>query len=130
MEWNKVTWYSWVAAVIVFGGAYAAGFYTGNQFGLAHTSAATTELGTSVIDDVTFACDAGKTIRAIFHAHDAQLLLSDGRNLTVSQAVSASGARYANADESFVFWTKGRTASITEASSTTFANCNLVMHPE
>ena len=32
----------------------------------------------------------------------------------VPQAMSASGARYANKDETFVFWNKGDTAFVTE----------------
>ena len=39
------------------------------------------------------------------------------------QAISASGARYANTDESFVFWTKGNTAFIEENHKTTFKDC-------
>src|SRR5581483_12293852 len=37
----------------------------------------------------------------------------------------ASGARYANADESFIFWNKGTTAFITENGQTTYANCSI-----
>ena len=53
------------------------------------------------------------------------LILSDGRTLSVPQAMSASGARYATADESFVFWNKGDTAFVTEGdpNQQTFANC-------
>ena len=52
------------------------------------------------------------------------LTLSDGRTLTLPQAISASGARYANQSESFVFWNKGDTAFITEGTSTTtYADC-------
>ncbi|MBU6323695.1 MAG: MliC family protein [Patescibacteria group bacterium] len=135
MEWNRVTWYSWVAAVIVFGGVYALGFYVGTRYEAAHapvtaSPSAAAQPANAVVNDVTFRCDGGKTVRAVFHPHDVQLLLSDGRNLTVPQAISASGARYANADESFVFWNKGDTAFITEASSTTFANCALMPQPE
>ena len=43
-----------------------------------------------------------------------ELKLSDGRSLKIPQAMSGSGARYANTDESFVFWNKGDTAFITE----------------
>jgi membrane-bound inhibitor of C-type lysozyme len=34
--------------------------------------------------------------------------------MELPQVISGSGARYANADESFVFWNKGDTAFITE----------------
>jgi membrane-bound inhibitor of C-type lysozyme len=73
----------------------------------------------------TFNCKAGKTIVATFSANAVKLKLSDGRSLTVPQAVSGSGARYANTDESFVFWNKGDTAFITEgkAKKETFSSC-------
>ncbi len=73
-----------------------------------------------------FACDDSKTISATFYLTDdkyVDLVLSDGRKLSVSRAISASGARYAKADESFVFWNKGDTAFVTENNTTTFLNC-------
>lgn len=73
----------------------------------------------------TFSCDAGKTVTASFYKSKVALVLSDGRSLTVPQAISASGARYANKDESFVFWNKGNTAFVTEGAPAvqTFSNC-------
>ena len=62
----------------------------------------------------TFACKGGKTIAANFGTNSVSLKLSDGRSFTLPQAMSGSGARYANADESLVFWNKGDTAFITE----------------
>jgi membrane-bound inhibitor of C-type lysozyme len=72
-----------------------------------------------------FKCKDGKSIEATFYADKVALKLSDGRTLTVPQAMSASGARYANADESFVFWNKGNTAFVTEGAdeATTYADC-------
>jgi len=49
--------------------------------------------------------------------------LSDGRSLTVPQTLSASGIRYANADESFIFWSKGITAFTEENGQQTYTNC-------
>ncbi|HET8581199.1 MAG TPA: MliC family protein [Candidatus Paceibacterota bacterium] len=75
---------------------------------------------------VTFACAAGKSITATFYPSDdshVDLVLSDGRSLSVPHAMSASGARYATADESFVFWNEGNTAFITEGGSQTFEGC-------
>ena len=73
-----------------------------------------------------FACDAGKTVNAVFSngtQSSVKLILSDGRELSVPQAVSGSGARYANSDESFVFWNKGNTAFIEENGKTTYSGC-------
>jgi membrane-bound inhibitor of C-type lysozyme len=77
---------------------------------------------------VLFKCAGGKTIQATFHLpadQDVSLVLSDGRKLDVLHAVSADGARYANADESFVFWNVGDTAFVQEKGKTTFDNCVL-----
>lgn len=79
---------------------------------------------------VVFNCDGGKAINATFYITDdkfVDLELSDGSRRSVPRAISASGARYANADESFVLWNKGNTAFITEGtdSETTYANCVL-----
>ena len=73
-----------------------------------------------------FTCSDGKTIAAIFHDGPqprVRLSLSDGRHRVLPQARSASGARYANADESFVFWNKGDTAFIEEHGTTTYRDC-------
>jgi membrane-bound inhibitor of C-type lysozyme len=72
---------------------------------------------------VVFNCADSKSIIATFYITDdkyVDLVLSDGRKLSVARAISASGARYANADESFVFWNKGDTAFITEGPDSLF----------
>ena len=73
-----------------------------------------------------FDCAGGSRITATFTggAHPSVALeLSDGRRLTVPAGLSGSGARYANADESFVFWNKGDTAFIEERGKTTYDDC-------
>lgn len=74
----------------------------------------------------SFDCEDGRKIQAVF-ATGAQpgvkLTLSDGRKMELPQAMAASGARYANRDESFVFWNKGRTAFIEEAGHQTYTGC-------
>jgi len=97
----------WVAAAIGYAGIAAAG-----------------EAGSPI--EASFACAGGKKIQAIFvnGAHPTvELALFDGRRLLLPQAASASGARYANADESFVFWNVGRTAFVEEAGQRTFTGC-------
>jgi hypothetical protein len=42
------------------------------------------------------------------------LELSDGRKMTLPQTISGSGIRYANSDESFVFFSKGEGALVLE----------------
>jgi putative hemolysin len=74
-----------------------------------------------------FACKDGKSIDATFvnaPSSSVRLVLSDGRKMTLPQAMSASGARYANKDESFVFWNKGNTAFIEEKGKTTYDGCS------
>lgn len=95
---------------------------------------APTSLGSSM-GVVSYSCDQGKTIAAeYFKGQDkpgqnggpprpggaVALDLSDGRNLTLKQTVSADGARYSDGDpnvqgdETFVFWSKGRAALVLE----------------
>jgi len=64
-----------------------------------------------------------KTFKLFSFKDKVEISLSDGRNMVLLQAISASGARYANTDESFVFWTKGDTAFIQEGDVTTYQNC-------
>jgi len=78
-----------------------------------------------IINSVTFNCAENKNINAIFFSSKVELTLSDGRTMFLAQAISASGARYANTDESFVFWNKGDTAFITEGTVATFNDCTL-----
>ncbi len=47
IEWNRVTWYSWLAAVIVFGGALAIGFYLGARWEQVHIERALTQMPAS-----------------------------------------------------------------------------------
>lgn len=70
-----------------------------------------------------FTCSRGKSIVAVFSTDSVELTLSDGRHLTLPQTRSASGARYANPDESFVFWNKGNTAFVQEDGITTYTGC-------
>ena len=74
-----------------------------------------------------FRCAAGKTVDAVFSngtRSSVALQLSDDRSLSLPQASSASGARYANADESFVFWNKGDTAFIEEKGRPGYSGCS------
>jgi membrane-bound inhibitor of C-type lysozyme len=89
-----------------------------------------TETARHRIAAATFACDGGKTITATFYASASRpatgkggppepggsvhLELSDGRALDLPQTISASGARYADAAESVVFWNRGNGAFIVE----------------
>ena len=76
---------------------------------------------------VTYKGADGKSITATFHLPEDALVdirLNDGRTMTLAHALSASGTRYANPDESFVFWNKGTTAFIQENDIPTFSDCN------
>lgn len=91
-----------------------------------------------LITSVEYVCDQGRTVSAEFYQGPASpgsastpptpggsviLTMDDGRHLQLSQTISADGARYANADESFVFWEKGKTAFIQENGIQTWSGC-------
>ncbi len=77
------------------------------------------------IATATFVCAAEKSIVAKFYPDEVALTLNDGRDLALPQVISGSGARYANADESIVFWNKGDTAFLTEGAddNITYKDC-------
>jgi membrane-bound inhibitor of C-type lysozyme len=146
IEWNKVTWYSKLIAVILF----VLTFYI--AFNLGKESAEIIQIPAPVqtiavvkpINTVSYSCDAGKKITAAFYQGESKpaisldqppipggsvaLKLSDGRSMTLPQTISADGERYANKDESFVFWGKGNGAFITEnnLNNTTYNNCVVI----
>lgn len=82
-------------------------------------------LAETPVASATFKCKEGKSIDATFYADSVELKLSDGRSLKLPQAMSGSGARYANKDETFVFWNKGDTAFVTEGTDDkqTYSDC-------
>lgn len=91
------------------------------------------------IAQFVFSCDGDASIDAAFYEGETinvepgeppiptgsvKLKLSDGRNLELAQTVSASGVRYANSDESFIFWTKGDAALVLEGNAEkNYTNC-------
>lgn len=74
---------------------------------------------------VNYLCEGGSSIVAAYNNTDenVSLSLSDERIMTLDQVVSDDGARYANADESIVFWSVGDQAFLDENGVTTFAEC-------
>ena len=64
---------------------------------------------------------AGKLVlRNLFREHAIAIDFHEGTQ-RLDQVVSASGARYANAGETIVFWTKGATATLQRAGAPAFA---------
>lgn len=132
IEFNKVTWYSKLLSLLVVIGTLFLGFYLGQKYGSIEycpmpSIVFGSESGTAdkVINAVVFNCSDNKRISAVFYERKVVIDLSDGRNMTLPQAISASGARYANSDETFVFWNKGDTAFVLESDKETYSNCIL-----
>ena len=73
-----------------------------------------------------FTCDGSEALKAVFTDYAVRLTLSDGRSIHVPQTTSASGARYSNPDDSFVFWNKGDTAFVEERGARTYSDCKRV----
>lgn len=93
----------------------------------------------TLVAEASYSCDGEKTISAAFYRGlsvpssvpgeppqpngSVELILTDGRRLNLPQTISADGGRYANVDESLVFWSKGYGAFITENGTMTYSNC-------
>lgn len=70
-----------------------------------------------------YRCDDNKFIIADYFDQEVTLRLSDNRLMILPQTISASGVRFADENEVFVFWNKGNTAFIDELNEQTFSNC-------
>ncbi len=90
---------------------------------------------------VSYVCKNSKTIEAVYFVGTpvatvpseppvptgrVDIVLSDGRTLSLPQTISASGIRYANGDESIIFWSKGNGAFLMENNKETYMDCMLV----
>ena len=89
------------------------------------------------ISTVQYSCEQGRSLVAEYFDGPTRtapsgmpmpgghvvLTLPGGKRLTLPQTMSGSGIRYANADKSFVFWSKGNTAFVEEGPAQTYAGC-------
>lgn len=118
IEWNKVTKFSQVVAIILFVGVYYYGFYLGSQV-------RTAKIFGEKVNDVVFVCDAGKSIHAVFYKQGVHVSIPKEEDEFLLQTISGSGARYARSDESLVFWNKGDEALIMRNNQMDFSfkNC-------
>lgn len=75
---------------------------------------------------VTYVCPNGDEIPASFDntAGTVTFTLPGGEPTTLPHAMSADGARYANSDESLVFWNVGDSVMIEQNGVTTYQNCS------
>lgn len=102
------------------------------------------EAESKLVGQAAYQCDDGKTITADFYTGEntvvepgqapvptgkVRLFLDNGEDFELLQTISADGARYANSDESFVFWDKGDKALVLENGvEVNYKNC-VASHP-
>ncbi len=117
-----MTKFSQIVAIIVFVAVFFVGFMLGRKF------ESVSILGEPV-NSVKFICAENKVIAADFYKNFVHLKFGGGEMMYLPQTISASGARYANPDESLVFWNKGDTAFVTEGdpSNITYKDCNVLI---
>lgn len=115
-----------VAVLLILGGGF---YYLMNKNSTSTTSESTAPAPTAgggQVIQAEYTCEDDKTIQATFNNHtdmSADLVLSDGTEVALPLAPSGSGARYANEDESIVFWTQGNTAFLEENGTQTYTDC-------
>jgi len=93
-----------------------------------------------LIATATYTCDGGKTITAAYYqgppapqpqpgeppmSNDTvRLTFDNGLTMTLKRTISADGVRFANANESFVFWNKGNDALVLQdGEQKDYTNC-------
>jgi membrane-bound inhibitor of C-type lysozyme len=81
----------------------------------------------SPISTLKFVCDDKRTIRVVVYKHFAHLETQSWNVSYLPQTLYASGVRYANDDDSVVFWIKDKVAYIAEGTpdNITYKGCTL-----
>jgi membrane-bound inhibitor of C-type lysozyme len=116
IEWNKVTRLSQIVAVVLFVVVYVVGFQIGRIFENKHIFG-------NPMTQAKFVCEGDKTIYTDFYDRIVHLKVPGQKDIYLPQTISASGARYANKDGSFVFWNKGDTAFVEQNGTITISGC-------
>lgn len=82
-------------------------------------------MGTSVneANRVTYRCDNGGQIDAVFSDADVTFSLSDGRTFTLLKASAGSDIKFSNRDGSVVLWTKDYSAFLEENDESVYTGC-------
>jgi membrane-bound inhibitor of C-type lysozyme len=70
-----------------------------------------------------YECDGSKNIEVRYQDKIVNIVLNDKRKFTLKQTLSASGIRFANKDESVIFWSKGTSAFLEENNNVTYEQC-------
>ncbi len=118
IKWKEVTRFSQAVAVVLFVVVFFLGFSLGrgfeNNFILGAPS-----------NSAEFTCADEKVINVDFYENFVRLEMRVWEKVYLPQTISASGARYANREETVVFWNKGNTAFVTEGSpdNITYKDC-------
>lgn len=115
IEWNRVTRLSQIVAVVLFVGVFVWGFCLGTRF-------QTQKILGERVSQAKFVCPKGESLSANFYDRMVQLEF-EGQTMYLPQTISASGARYANKDESFIFWNKGNSAFIERNGKIVLEDC-------
>lgn len=99
-----------------------------------------TKTNLTLLNTTQYLCDGSKFITAAYYEGQkteskpgeppipsgrVEVSLDGAASTTLVQTISASGIRYANTDESFVFWSKGKEALImrNNAMDLSYTNC-------
>jgi membrane-bound inhibitor of C-type lysozyme len=116
IKWNEVTRLSQIVAIVLFLAVFGVGFYVGEKY-------ENKSIFGAVKVSAKFVCPDKTAINADFYTRAVHIKTPLLGGMYLSQTISASGARYANSDESIVFWNKGDTAFIQQNEKTILDNC-------
>lgn len=87
------------------------------SYAIAAISFATAAFAEDEMDSVSYLCDRGVEVAATYlnvGDFSGAVVQADGRQIPLTTAVAASGARYVSADEgaTYTWWTKGSEATL------------------
>jgi len=118
IQWNEVTRFSQIMAIVLFLVVYILGFYVGGKY------EAKSIIG-DLVSSVKFVCDDNKMFSAEFYKNFVHIEANTWKTSYIPQTIYKLGVRYANDDESVVLLIKDKAVYIAQGSpdNLTYKNC-------
>lgn len=122
MNNNRLTTWAIIVLLIIAGSVYVIARSHENMPAPSTTTTSTdTSIPAIIVTD--YYCQEGNITASYQGGTTANLTLSDGRSLALTQGVSGSGVRYASADGTIVWDTEGNNGFLQENGTNTYNNC-------
>ncbi len=112
-----------IVLLVIFGLFFFARYNNNQIYTSTEQTTSTPTVASEMARSTTYTCGDNFSVGAVYSDNQVVLTLSDGRTMTLLQTPVSSGVEFTNGDGSFIFLTKGPSATITEGGIVTHNDC-------